>query len=79
MTAPHGVCVKPTDGRRGRKVYVGVRDLRAFRSAFNAVTKAFDHVLIEEVVSGTVYRFFCVAGRVVAIRYGVPANVQGRP
>ena len=74
---PNGVCVKPAGGKRGRKVYVGVRDLRGFRSAFKAVAKAFDQVLIEEVVVGTVYRFFCLAGRVVAIRYGVPANVKG--
>jgi cyanophycin synthetase len=76
-TAPEGVCVKPADGRKGRKVYVGVRDLPAFLSAFKAVARTSDQVLIEEVVAGMVYRFFCVAGRVVAIRYGVPANVEG--
>lgn len=76
-TAPHGICVKPTSGRRGSKVYVGLRDLPSFRSAFRAVAKKFDHILIEEVVAGTVHRFFCVAGRVVAIRYGIPASVEG--
>ena len=74
---PDGVCVKPADGRKGQKVYVGVRDLPSFVSAFTAVARASDQVLIEESVPGAVYRFLCVAGRVVAIRYGVPASVEG--
>ena len=76
-STPAGICVKPATGKRGRKVYVGVHDLKVFRSALNAVTRAFDQALIEEVVIGTIYRFFCIAGRVVAIRYGLPANVKG--
>ena len=76
-TAPDGICVKPTAGKRGRRVYLGLRDLPSFHAAFKAVAKAFDQVLIEEVVAGTVYRYFCLAGRAIAIRRGVPANVVG--
>ena len=75
--AEEGVCVKPAGGKRGRKVYVGVRDLKAFLSAFKTASRVSDQVLIEEVVAGTVYRFFCVGGRVVAIRCGVPPSIQG--
>jgi D-alanine-D-alanine ligase-like ATP-grasp enzyme len=76
-TAPHGICVKPTAGKRGRRVYLGLRDLPSFHAAFKAVAKAFDHVLVEEVVAGTVYRYFCLAGRMIAIRHGIPAKVEG--
>lgn len=75
--SPHGICVKPTAGKRGRRVYLGIRDLPSFHAAFKAVAKAFDKVLIEEVVVGTVYRYFCLDGRVIAIRRGVPAHVEG--
>ena len=48
--------MKPADGRKGQKVYVGVRDLPSFVSAFTAVARASDQVLIEESVPGAVYR-----------------------
>ena len=51
--------------------------MASFRAAFAAVGKRHNRVLIEETVSGTVYRFFCVADRVVAIRFSRPANVEG--
>ncbi len=76
-TAPLGICVKPVNSGKGKKVFVGVRDLPSFESAFKVVAKRYDQILIEETVSGTVYQFFCVGGRIVAIRYGVPAHVMG--
>ncbi|MGB3023081.1 MAG: hypothetical protein WBB50_13280 [Methyloceanibacter sp.] len=76
-TAARGVCVKPANGRKGHKVHVGLRDLPSFRSAFKLVAKHYERVLIEETVEGAVYRFFCLAGRAIAIRYGLPANVEG--
>jgi glutamate--cysteine ligase len=54
-----------------------LRDLPSFRSAFKLVAKHYERVLIEETVEGAVYRFFCLAGRAIAIRYGLPANVEG--
>ena len=75
--AADGVCVKPVSGKWGRQVHIGVHDLSSFRIAFAAVTRKFAHVLIEEVVKGTAYRFFCLDGRVIAIRAGIPCNVRG--
>ena len=51
--------------------------MASFRAAFAAVGERHNRVLIEETVSGTVYRFLCLAGRVIAIRFGRPANVEG--
>ena len=75
--APHGICVKPTRGKRGRRVYLGLRDLPSFHAAFKSVAKAFDQVMVEEVVAGTVYRYLCLAGRMIAVRKGIPASVEG--
>ena len=71
------VCVKPRIGRQGRHVFLGIRSLSSFRVAFTAVGKKYGSVLIEEMIPGRVYRFFCVAGRVVAIELGQPPNVEG--
>jgi D-alanine-D-alanine ligase-like ATP-grasp enzyme len=74
---PNGGCVKPTDGRQGRYVYVGIRDLSTFRSAFAAVSEHYPRVLVQEAVSGGSYRFLCLGGRVIAIELCPPANVEG--
>jgi cyanophycin synthetase len=73
----HGVCVKPVSGQYGQHVYIGLRDHRSFQAAFKSVAEHCARVLIEETVSGDVYRVFCVAGRVVAIRLGIPASIEG--
>lgn len=75
--ASHGLCVKPAVGNKGHAVYVGIKDLRLFRSAFSAAGTECARVVIEESVPGVVHRFLVVAGRVVAIRYGRPASVDG--
>jgi len=72
-----GVCVKPIRGKKGQQVHVGLRDLASFRAAFAAVGETHEQVLIEETVSGEVYRFTCLGGRVIAIECGRPANVEG--
>ena len=72
-----GVCVKPVNGREGEQVHVGIRDAKSFRLAFAAVGKDYKRILVEETVAGTVYRFTCVGGRVIAVRFGLPANVKG--
>lgn len=75
--AKHGLCVKPTASMLGRGVHVGIKSLHDFQAAFLEIGKRYDHILIEETVPGTVYRLLCLADRVIAIRYGVPANVMG--
>jgi D-alanine-D-alanine ligase-like ATP-grasp enzyme len=74
---PDGVCVKPANGMWGRQVHVGIRDMPSFRAAFAAVGQHYKRVLVEETVPGTVYRFTCLAGRVIAVEFGRPANVEG--
>ena len=49
----------------------------SLRAAFAAVAERHERVLIEEAVSGAVYRFTCLAGRVIAVEFGRPANVEG--
>jgi hypothetical protein len=48
----------------------------SFRAAFAAVAQHYKRILIEEAVKGVVYRFFCIAGRVIAIRARIPANAK---
>lgn len=72
-----GACLKPADGRLGQDVYVGIRETHAFQQAFDAIAKRNKLMLLEESVAGSVYRFFCIAGRVVAIRIGEPPSVIG--
>jgi D-alanine-D-alanine ligase-like ATP-grasp enzyme len=77
-TLSEGVCVKPRDGRKGRRVHLRVRDVETFRKAFLDASKAQSgQIIVEEMVTGTVYRFLCLAGRVIAIHYIKPSNVEG--
>ncbi len=76
-SVPGGVCVKPIRGKKGQQVHVGLSDLASFRTAFADVGENHEHVLIEETVSGQVYRFTCLDGRVISIECGRPANVEG--
>jgi len=74
---PDGVCVKPADGRWGRLVHLGIRDMDSFQTAFAAVGEHYARVLVEETVRGPVYRFNGLAGRVIAVEFQRPANVEG--
>lgn len=77
LSSPDGACVKPADGRLGELVHLRVRDINAFRVAFAAIAERHERILVEEMVPGTVFRFLCLAGRVVAVRYGQPVSVEG--
>ena len=72
-----GVCVKPADGGKGCLVHLQIRDMTSFRAAFAAVGRRFARVLVEETVRGSVYRFNGLAGRVIAVEFQCPANVEG--
>lgn len=72
-----GLCVKPNASSSGRNVHVGLKSLDAFQAAFEKTGKRHDHILIEETVPGVVYRFLCIAGRVVAVHFSIPASVTG--
>ncbi len=72
-----GLCIKPDASFSGRGVYVGLKSLDAFQEAFAETGKRHGHILIEEMVPGVVYRFFCVAGRVIAVHFSTPASVTG--
>jgi D-alanine-D-alanine ligase-like ATP-grasp enzyme len=62
-----GTCVKPSNGSLAQHVAVGIRDLPSFRIAFETVAKHHQQVLVEETLAGKVYRFFCLAGQVIAV------------
>jgi D-alanine-D-alanine ligase-like ATP-grasp enzyme len=74
---PDGICIKPTDGKWGHEVHIGIRDLNSFRAAFAHVGQDYDRILVEETVPGSVYRFNCLGGRVVGVEIGRPPNVEG--
>jgi D-alanine-D-alanine ligase-like ATP-grasp enzyme len=76
-TRPRGACLKPRHGRYGKKVYLGIRALPSFRAAWKRVAKQFDHLLLEEMMLGTMYRVFCVGGRAVAAISWRTMNVVG--
>ena len=56
---------------------VGITSFDAFQVAFKEIGKRHDHLMIEETVPGTIYRLLCLTGRVIAVSYGIPANVSG--
>ena len=72
-----GACVKPSNGSCARHVTAGIRDLWSFRAAFLTVAEHHERVLVEETVPGKVYRFFCLAGRVIAIHCACIPCVKG--
>ena len=72
-----GACVKPSNSSSARHVTVGIRDVSSFRAAFVTVANHHKRVLVEETVAGNVYRFFCLAGRVIAIHYACFPCVKG--
>ncbi len=73
----HGICIKPGRGMWGFQVHVGIRDEQSFRAAFAEVGQHYKRILVEETVPGSVYRFTCVGGRVIAMELSRPANVEG--
>jgi D-alanine-D-alanine ligase-like ATP-grasp enzyme len=75
--APLGLCVKPNSSSRACGVQVGLASLGEFEAAFEKTAKRHPHILVEETVPGTIYRLLCLAGRVIGIHFGVPANVLG--
>ncbi len=76
-TLTQGACVKPADGGWGSLVHLEIRDIDSFRNAFAAVCERYPRVLVEETIQGSVYRFNVLAGRVVAVEFQRPANVEG--
>ncbi len=76
-TLADGVCVKPADGGWGNLVHLEIRDVDSFRDAFAAVSERYARILVEETIRGSVYRFNGLAGRVVAVEFQCPANVEG--
>lgn len=72
-----GLCVKPAAGNKGKKIFLNLTDRGAFTAAFEAVASEYSTVLVEESVTGDVYRFLSIGGQVVAVRRGVPASVVG--
>jgi D-alanine-D-alanine ligase-like ATP-grasp enzyme len=73
----NGACVKPSNSSSARQVAVGIRDVSSFRVAFAAVAEHHKWVLVEETVAGTVHRFFCLAGQVIAVHAARVPSVEG--
>ncbi|NEE04095.1 CapA family protein [Phytoactinopolyspora halotolerans] len=72
-----GMCVKPANGNKGKKIFLGIDNRKDFDAAFGSVAEEYDTVLVEEAVSGEVLRFLYIGGDVVAVRRAIPANVIG--
>lgn len=71
------VVVKPSSANRGRGVHVGVSTWEEFENAFDAVSREFGEVLVEEQLVGVMHRITVVDGVVVAALLQYPANVVG--
>lgn len=71
------IVMKPTNGKKGRNVYVGIETYEEFKQCFNIIAKKYKEVLIEKFVRGNEYRFTFINGEIVAIAKRVPANVIG--
>ncbi len=74
---PQGVCIKPRHGWCGKHVYLGIRDSSSFHDAWKRIGTKIDHVLIEEMVLGSMHRVFCLGGRAIAAISWRTMNVVG--
>lgn len=72
-----GVCIKPNSGGLGIGITVGVADENEFRSSFLKSAAERERVLVEELVTGPVYRIITVGRKAIAARIGRPKNVIG--
>jgi UDP-N-acetylmuramoyl-tripeptide--D-alanyl-D-alanine ligase len=71
------ICIKPANAKERHRLHTEICDASTFRAAFTAAGEDHEQLLVEEIVPGDVYRFLCLAGRVIAVELGRPSNVEG--
>lgn len=71
------VIVKPSLGSRSRHTYVHIADLQSLRSAFRKAKELSPCVVVEEELSGFVFRITLVGGRVAGVMRREPPHVIG--
>lgn len=71
------VIVKPAIGSRSRHTYIHVTDVEALRHAFKKAKQLSPRVVVEEELSGFVFRITLVGGKVAGIMRREPPHVIG--
>jgi cyanophycin synthetase len=69
--------VKPLDGNHGKGITTGIMQLEQLEEAFQHAQKFSEHVIIEQHIEGSDYRFLLVDYKLVAVAKRVPARVIG--
>lgn len=71
------VIVKPARGSRGRHTTTGIRTVEQLRCAFDVGKQIAGRLILEEQLTGSVYRATIVGGRLTGLLRGDPPRVRG--
>lgn len=71
------VIVKPAVGSRSRHTYTHITDLTALRTAFLKAKQLSPHVVVEEELSGFVFRITLIDGKIAGVMRREPPHVIG--
>ena len=71
------VIVKPTIGSRSRHTYVDIKDLEALRHAFKKAKELCPSVVVEEELSGFVFRITLIGGNIAGVMRREAPHVIG--
>ena len=71
------VVVKPITSMQGRGVTVNVNDFNVLKAAFKIAAKINKNVLIEDYLTGNVYRILLIDGMIVSVSHREPPYVIG--
>jgi len=71
------IVIKPTDGSRGRNVYIGIKNLEDAKKVVTSLEGKAKKLILEEMLVGDEYRVTCVDYKVVAVSMRKPAFVTG--
>jgi cyanophycin synthetase len=75
--AKNAVIVKPTIGSRSRHTYVGIKDIEALRRAFKKAKELCPSVVVEEELSGFVFRITLIGGKIAGVMRREAPHVIG--
>lgn len=71
------VIVKPAIGSRSRHTYLGITDLASLRKAFIKAKQLSPYVVVEEELSGFVFRITLIGGQLAGVMRREPPHVMG--
>ncbi len=71
------VIIKPTIGSRSRHTYVGIKDIETLRRAFKKAKELCPSVVVEEELSGFVFRVSLIGGKIAGVMRREPPHVIG--